>query len=185
MKRNKLLILSLVFFAVTEVTHADMTVWVDVPSAPVVFPEWFRVEIRADIPDPIVAWGLDLAFDDTILSLEGPPNIGSSFVEAFAADGDGLAALAFPTSVSGNDVLLATLDFRAIGIGTTDLWLSTTVGDLTEGFGLDPTGFAFVDFEHGSVTVTPIPAPAAVTLGVLGIGMVLLTQRRLQNKSNC
>ncbi len=39
----------------------------------------------------------------------------------------------------------------------TDLSLGITAGDLTEGFGLDPHGFANVSFESTQVSVAPVP----------------------------
>lgn len=95
----------------------------------------------------------------------GPRVFGPEWVPAFAPDGDGLAGIAFPTGVSGNDILLATITFSGDAVGETDLFLSTTPQDLTEGFGLDPTGFAEVSFAPGHVEV--IPEPASVSLLVV------------------
>ncbi len=54
---------------------------------------------------------------------------------------------------------------------------SVTPADLTEGFALDPTGFAEVTFEPGEVTV--VPTPGAVVLGVMGLGLVGWVKRRI------
>ena len=127
----------------------------------------FALDIVADIPDLVLGWGLDLTIEDpAILSQAGSPTIGPSWLESGTADGDGLAGIAFPASVSGDGVLLATITLSADAIGQTDLILTVTGGDLTEGFPLDPTGFAVVSFEPGQVTVTP--EPAALSLLVLG-----------------
>ncbi len=140
----------------------------------------FSVGIMANISDPILGWGLDVSFDPTILSLSGTPTIGSLWLGAFAPDGDGLAALAFPTGVSGNNVLLATLTFHAINFGTSGLAASVTPGDLTEGFALVAPG-AFADLTFTAGSVSAVPLPAAVLLfgsGLLGLVGIARRSRR-------
>jgi len=138
----------------------------------------FTVDIVADIPDPVVGWGLDLTIDDpAIISQVGAPAIGSQWSAGSAPDGDRLVGVAFPNSISGTDILLATITFSADALGETDLLLSITPADLTEGFPLDPTGFADVTFEAGHVTVVPEP----ITLALLAVGsLVPLNRRRRQ-----
>lgn len=138
----------------------------------------FTIDIVADIPEtePVLGWGLDLTIDDpAIISQVGSPVIGPLWYATYAPDGDELAALAFPDNVWGDDVLLATITFSADVIGQTDLILSVTDGDLTEGFPLDPTGFAEVTFEPGHVTV--IPEPLAVILLAMMLGLLAIRRR--------
>ena len=138
--------------------------------------EVFDVDIVAEIPNPVVGWGLDLTIEDgTVASIAGAPSIGPDWSPVFTGDGDGLAALAFPSSVNGSDVLLATLSLSADAIGQTRLLLSTTPEDLTEGFALDPAGFAEVTFEAGRVTV-----PEPTTLSLFALVALAATQRRLR-----
>jgi len=135
----------------------------------------FTMDIVADIPDPVVGWGLDLTIDNpTIVSQVGSPAAGPLWSSAYAPDGDELAALAFPDSVSGTDILLATITFSANTQGETDLHLSITQGDSSEGFPLDPTGFAEVTFEYAHITVTPEPA----TLSLLALSGLAVVRRR-------
>ena len=145
----------------------------DTPERTVGLGEVFTIDILADIGDPLVGWGVDLSFDPSILSPIGPPAIGPSWLPASAPDGDGLAGLAFPDSVSGAGVLLASVTFSGVTLGETDLMLSTTPGDLTEGFALDPTGFAQPIFESARVYVVPEPATGllcAIVLSIIGLG---------------
>jgi len=133
----------------------------------------FDMQLRADIGDPVLGWGLDVTFDGDIIGQALAPTIGPLWASVHTPDGDGLAGLKFPPSISGNDILLATLHFVAIAPGQTDLVIGVTAGDLTEGFALDPTGFASLHFEPASVTVVPEPAS-----GLLLAGCVMWLRRR-------
>jgi hypothetical protein len=166
-------------------TRADIIVGFAPPAKIVGLGDSFTIDIIADIPasEPILVWGLDLTIaNPAIASLTGPPEIGSEWFPAFSPDGDGLAGLAFPTGVSGIGVVLATLSFSADAIGDTYLFLSTTPGDPTEGFGLDPTGFANVNFEPGHVQV--IPEPSALHMGALGLASIALLTRLRRSTRN-
>lgn len=150
---------------------APVTVRFD-PSNSVVSPtNIFTVNIVADIPDPILGWGLDLGFDQTVLSLRSF-NIGHSWFSATSLDGDNLAGLAFPNAVSGSNTILASLNFMALQQGTSILFSSFTATDLTEGFILETGGFADVAFVRGSVVisdVTTIPEPTTLLLFSLAL----------------
>jgi len=141
----------------------------DTPERTVGLGDVFTIDILADVGDPLVGWGVDLSFDPSILSRVDSPAIGPRWFPASAPDGDGLAGLAFADSVSGADVLLASVTFSAVTLGETDLRLSTTPGDLTEGFALDPTGFAQPIFESAHVFVVPEPSTGLIGVIVLFI----------------
>ncbi len=176
LRHNRLWALAATLFASSA--WGDIVVRFDPPDKTVGLGDVFTMDIVADITDPVLGWGLDLSIvDPTIVSTVGAPAIDATwFAVPFNPDGDGLAGLAFPNSVSGNGVLLATMTFSADALGETDLLLSTTAGDLTEGFPLDNRGFGTINFEPGHVTV--IPAPGAVLLGIIGMGMIALVKRR-------
>jgi len=133
----------------------------------------FSINLIADIPDPVLGFGLDLAFDPTILSLDWDNIvIGPQWSPAMAPDGDKLAGMAFPLQV-GDDIVLAALSFTALNLGKTDLSAGYTVGDFTEGFPLFPSGFADVVFVDGSVSVVPEPATwLLLCFGMLGMVVV-------------
>lgn len=123
----------------------------------------FTVDIVADLLSPVVGWGLDLDLDNPgVISPSASIVMGPNWIQPNSGDGDGLVGLAWPFapifgSISGNSVVLATLTYHADAIGSTQLLLSSTEGDLTEGFPLDPFGFAQTEYLSGVVIVTPEP----------------------------
>lgn len=181
MKRVYLLTAAFALTAATSLRAdlTDVSVRIEPAVQTVPLGSNFSVNIVADIVPPIVGWGLDLSVDTPgIASQVGLPSINMPWVAANAPDGDSLAALAFPFSpvngsVFGSSVLLATLSFHADAIGQTYLTPSATPGDLTEGFPLDPLGFASAGYTPGLVIVTPEPV-----CGLMGLGCVILVVRQ-------
>ena len=139
----------------------------------------FWVDIVANIPanEPIVGWGFDLNIANPLIAdrTATPVTIGPLWTPAFSADSDPYSALAFSSGVTGASVLLAQVEFHAIAAsGSTALTISTTPGDLTEGFALmpPPTGqFAQVTYLPGAIV---IPEPASLLL----LGLTALLRRR-------
>jgi len=102
--------------------------------------------------------------------------IGPAWDPAFAPDGDGLAGLAFPDGVSGQDILLATVTVQGLAPGVWTMASGNSYpADLTEGFALDPTGFEQVVLEDFAA-ITVLPEPTALALLALG-GLVVLRRR--------
>ena len=176
---NLAVVMMSLVFAIAPNATADITVRFDAPDVTVGLGDVFSMDILADIPaaEPVLGWGLDLAIADAaIASLTGAPVVAPPWFATFTPDGDGLGGMAFPFSVSGDSVLLATITMSADSLGETDLFLGATAGDLTEGFPLDPAGFAGIVFETGHITVVPVPG--AALLGAIGLGVIGLFRRR-------
>lgn len=141
------------------------------PSSQLVAPgQTFGVSLLADIPDPIIGWGVTLSFDPAVISLVGF-TIGSQW---FAA-GSSLGGLAFSAPVGGPDNGLADLTFIALAPGSTALRAYVDPTNLTQGFALPDGSFAEVSFADAAVTV--VPEPRAVTLFVFGLGLLWFRRR--------
>jgi len=134
------------------------------------------VDIVADIPagEPVLVWGLDLAVSDPAEVSWSLVGIGPSWYGAETPDDDDLGGLAFDTGISGDGVLLATIQFTSLVpvVDTTLLLSDDYPTDLTEGFALDPSGFATVNYCCGYI----VPEPASLSLLVL-CGLVALRRR--------
>ena len=141
------------------------------------------LELRADLSNPVSAFGLDVHWDAAAFDYLSPAVFGLGWVRLSDLVGPSadpypslallnLGAVAIPGPVVGNDLLLVTLSFRAKQEGLHALQLSIDVGDLTEGFALPtPGSFDPVTLIGTSVTVG-VPEPAAALL--LGLGLVAL-----------
>ncbi len=153
---------------------ATATVSLALPSQSPVVGELFEIQIVADLSDAVVGWGLDFSIADDLVATVTQVEIDSAWIAVATVDGDGLAGVAFPDSISGTEVILATITLEALAEGTTQLWLSDeNPADVSEGFALDPTGFDSVVYKPASLTVVPEPA----TLTVLGWAVLVLLRR--------
>lgn len=162
-------------------THAGVIVKFDPNSTQVIAGQSVTVDLLADIdePDGVIGWGLDLEFDQSLLSLQNIL-IGSQWTPLTSDDNlGGFLPFAFPPApVSGADTLLATLLFEAISEGTSDLFASATPLDLLEGFALStPGAFAETEFQQGQVVVSAVSEPGVLLL--LSIAFALLALRRV------
>lgn len=147
-----------IWLAIAATANALVVVHFEPTEVQVLPGATLSIQLLADISEPVVGWGLDLSFDGTVLTHSAPPAIGPAWLAGHAPDGDGLLGVAFPASVSGNAVLLATLRFTAVAAGQTWLTATTTPGDRNEGFALDPEGFDAFTVQPASVTILPEPA---------------------------
>jgi len=153
--------------------NASATVIVnfDPQQSTVTLGDVFNVDIRADMDLGIAGFGMLFNIQDpTICHLTAAPQTGPAWWSTtdFTPQGWRIGGLAFPDPVEGVDVLLATLSFHADHVGETDLVLTISPDDLTQGFALGPPfspgNFDFVTLNLGHVTVIDVPAPAALAL---------------------
>lgn len=144
----------------------------------------FSVDLLADLPDPIVGWGLDLSFNSAVLSLTGF-TLDSQWTSVLSPDGDNIGGLAFPSAIGGNGVRLGTFSFMALANGTSPLETLFDSGDFTEGFLLASGSFDSVAAAVGSVQVgapgpTPVPEPSTWHCLALACGALTLRRGRLK-----
>ena len=143
----------------------------------------FDVELRATLGDATLGWGVDLGYDASKVQLVSGPTIGSDWTAVAASDGDGLAGVAL-LGLTG-DHRLALLRFQAIAQGSASFVLSETLSDLSEGFALDPTGFAQTTYQGATVNVVPEPATALLSaLGLAGMAVARRPRAPAQAKSS-
>ena len=137
-----------------------------IPAAPTVgVGETVTVELVAEFgpEDLVLAWGLDLVLDPALVAVSGTPTLGPSWIAFATPDGDGLGGVAL-AGLTGAHVL-ATLALEGLAPGLVQLDFATTPRDRTEGFALDPTGFASgVVFQGASLEVVPEPRLLAFAL---------------------
>jgi hypothetical protein len=140
------------------------------------------LELRADLSNPVSAFGLDVHWDAAAFDYVSPALFGAGWVRLSELEGTpaapfpalallNLGAVAIPGPVLGNDLLLATLSFEAKQAGLHALHLSIDPTDLTEGFAL-PTPGSFDPVTLVGTEVTIVPEPAAALL--LGAGLLAL-----------
>lgn len=174
MTRNTKLLTALVvgLSVAAGTAQAGVVVGFDDAVSTVHVGDTFEVRIVMTTDEQILGWGLDLTIEDeSIASLDGPPEVGPLWDAFSTPDGDGLGGLAFPDPVGpGNDFLLATLTFIAHEIGITDLQLSYTDADLTEGFATNKGTFAETTFNAGQIIVVPVPGGFVVLLAAMAPG---------------
>jgi hypothetical protein len=162
-------------FTTVSSARATVTVSLELPAAPPVVSEWFDVQIVADLPNPILGWGLDFEIALPEIATKTDVQIGDSWLPVATSDGDGLAGVAFPGPIAGTRVVLATVTLEALAEGMSELVIGDDhPSDLTEGFALDPTGFESVDYIPSSITIVPEPT----SMGSLGVLIAMVWRRR-------
>jgi hypothetical protein len=158
----------------------------------------FTVDLFADIPEEeaILGWDIDLLYDDTQLDWTGT-TVGSKWNQV-SIDSDGLGGLMVipppsivpppigpppmvpppivPPPISGNDILLATLSFECLAIGTSTLDIFADPLDL-EGF-LLASGDFLASWTSRAATVNQVPVPEPATVLLVGSGIIALVGLR-------
>jgi hypothetical protein len=181
---KKILIGMVLYFVIPTVAWATpISVSLEASSNSVFVGDIFTIDILADIPDPVLGWGLDLNFDYGLVSQSASPLVGAGWLPLLSTmDGDGLAGVAFPVPVSGTNVLLASLTFEASAVGFATFAAGYTPLDFTEGFPLAlPGGFADVFFTNTFVTINSIDIPEPKPLMLFGVGLAVLGMTRWRN----
>ena len=182
---RSILLGSLVVAETASATSITLT-----PSNPsVVLGSSFQIAITADIdaPDAIIGFGFDVGTGGILAFTgftPGPLFADDPFALAPLSDADGIRGasggdLLLGPAISGSNILLGSLAFSAIGVGTTtvnlgadDLNFFYTEGLIPE----DPTLTNFLPPVAGSnVTVTASGVPAPPVPALIGLGLAILS----------
>lgn len=143
----------------------------------------FNINVTADIVpgEALVGWGFDLLYDSTQLQLNSAST--SPYWDLIPFGANSLTALLLPGStspdpgLSGDDVLLATLNFTCLGIGTSTLDIFVTPQDPTQGFMTFDEKYAQWQSSPGNVDQV-VPEPSTVLLLSTGLAGVVWISRK-------
>jgi len=132
----------------------------------------FEVLIFADFSEPILGFGIDVDFDPAVIDWADDPLVGELWDPVFAPDGDGLAGLAPPTGLVGDGILLVSLLFEGVSVGSTSIDVSVTLEDLTEGFVLEGGVFDSFSVVPDDVIVPEPGADLMAAFALTAIGVL-------------
>jgi len=145
----------------------------------------FTVNIDAsEFSSPVDGWGLDVSWDTSKLALESS-NVNTTLWNLFNSTGDASSAGSLLNmggsqfgEVSGA-FNLASLSFRAIASGSTDIMLAIT-DDTSDAFRWGNLGVSLLPENtfNGRVEISSVPLPAGLWLMMTGLTTLLIGVRR-------
>lgn len=166
-----LLIIGCIGIAAGRPAHA-LVLHFDPASVTVGVGSSFSVDLLADVAstEAIIGWDLSAAIGDPSLVAVSSWTVGSLWDPVLSVVPDGGAGLSL-TPQFGSNVLLATLNLRCLGEGTTSL--GPALLDDFQGFMLADGVTLMRDFQPDFVTITQTPAtvPEPGTMLLLGTGL--------------
>lgn len=186
MKTRKSLFAVLLFFITTELFAATVTFSPNPETAGL--NDIFSLDIIGTAFPDTEGGGVNFTFDNTVVNVLSISIDGGfwNFVNSTGTiDNPGenvndILVSSFP-AVSTSSFIVATVEFQAVGLGTTGLILTESSLNpwASGGNQINP------DFVAGSITVTAVPLPAAIWLfsGALGCFGWLLRKNTITNKT--
>ncbi len=179
---HKTILLSFVLLCFAVITAQGATVRPDPLSSSVGLGDTFFIDVIGEGFPTTEGGGFDLAFDQTVINalsvsidngLWGFVNDLGTIDNVTGSLSDVLVS-AFPAVALG-DFTVATIEFQAVGAGTSSLLFSESSMNpwASGGSGINPT------FTTASVSVATVPIPAALWLFASGlIGIVGLARKK-------
>lgn len=156
---------------VSTTSVSALSVYFDPLNTTIGVGQSFTLNMRANASqsEAILGWDFDVLFDSAQVAYGGG-TVGGQWFPVLSVDGGGLAGLAFPEPVYGDNILLATLSFRCLGPGFSLIraGFDDNMG-VNEGI-LLANGQILTDWESSPAGVTQVPANDTSTLLMLGLG---------------
>ncbi len=151
----------------------SLSVWAEPVNSEIQLSQTVTVKIYGEFSEPVISFGFHLDYDRTLLTLTGLTP-ASTFTALNSPHTDGVAGLAYPDSLEGDRVLLATARFKANAVGTSEIDIAVTPNDPTEGFELASACDSEATLAPASVTIIdrPIPEPSSLLLLLAGVGVL-------------
>jgi hypothetical protein len=182
--------LTVAAFVAHAATAASIQVQLESEKEVVGIGESFDVAIRADAGQALLGFGFDLNFDESLFALSGIET-GESFFAARKSGDTFFSAVAFPSPVMGDDLLLGTATFTALDPGLGTFSLQADSAHLTRGFAAREVGL-FLDFDITPLDILVVdtaasgggggggapPTPEPTTLALLAAGVLTVFRRR-------
>lgn len=182
MKKSFLPILILGNFALLTCTipacAGTVTVSFSSPTLTFTNGQVLSVNLLANLPDPVLGFGVDVEPGSSKLSLTSAI-VGPLWFPGSGSQSDDVYGLAFPVPISGSGVLLARLTFTALGSGSSTLIAAYDSRNLAEGFPLVTGGYDPNNLANEAPQVPEPAAPLLVGFGILSI--VRIRNRRSQD----
>lgn len=137
----------------------------------------FNINITADVlaAEALVGWGFDLLFDPSQLALNSTST--SPYWDLMTFGSNNLTALLKPDpaspdpGLSGNGLLLATLNFTCLGPGTSALGIAVNPQDPIQGFMTFDGQYAAWQAIPGTIEQGSAVVPEPGTMLLLGCGL--------------
>jgi hypothetical protein len=130
--------------------------------------------LLADLPDPVLGFGVDVESGSSLLSLTSF-SVGPLWFPAPGPKTDDVYGIAFPSAISGTGVLLADVTFTAHGSGSSTLIAAYDSRNLAEGFPLIAAGY---DPSNLVDEAPQVPEPSVLALVGIGLCWVVLYRIR-------
>lgn len=179
------LFVSALLLALPAIAHAGAIDIHILPTAQTVtVGQSFDVTIVADVEDPILGFGFELLYDETLFALEDT-QVGQAFLPTRMSAQGAFSALAYPSGAAGEELVLGSASLVALTTGVGNIGIAIPANTAVWGFA-ETAVAAFATWEATPATVTvsppgggggepPIPEPTTALL--IAAGFLTLARR--------
>lgn len=173
-------LLACLLFSAIEFAWAAPTIDLQVSDSTLTVGEDFSISVlvsNIESTDQLLAFGFDVAADPLFSFLGGAINTAIFTDDSIFFPTTDVAGSAFP-AISGDNILLATLSFKAVSAGTASIGIFADAADfgLYEGLFTENSIFAISNVKN--LNVSPVPEPETWGMLLSGLGLVVFAARR-------